>query len=111
MARKFKVNGKTYIAKPFDFNTMCDLEDMNVNIEDINNKPMRFVREYFALCSGLTPIDAGNEIQKHMIDGGTVEGIANAMRLEIEKSDFFQSLAKKVDSKIAEIQAMNQEEQ
>ena len=36
----FTVNGKTYKAKPFDFNMVCDLEDMGISMQDASNKPM-----------------------------------------------------------------------
>ena len=30
--KRFKINGKEYVAKSFDFNLICDLEDMGVSI-------------------------------------------------------------------------------
>ena len=48
--KTFTVNGKEYRAKEFDFNLMCDFEDMGISIADMSKKPMAVVRAYFALC-------------------------------------------------------------
>ena len=42
MTKLFTVNGKSYRAKEFDFNFLCDLEDQNLSLEDIDKKPMIF---------------------------------------------------------------------
>lgn len=102
MSRKITINKKSYMALPFDFNLMVELEDMGVNIEDINSKPLKFAREYFALCAGIDKIEAGMEIQKHIIAGGSIDPIANAMKAEIEKSDFFLSLSKREETETQE---------
>ena len=37
--RTFTVNEKSYKAKDFDFNLVCDLEDMGISLDQIKKKP------------------------------------------------------------------------
>jgi len=90
--RTFNVNGRLYKAVPFTFNTLADLEDMGISLEDMRKKPMATLRAYFALCAGGDAAYAGQELQAHMIAGGNLESISAAMAAEMEDSDFFRSL-------------------
>ena len=90
--KAFTVNGKEYKAKAFDFNMMCDFEDMGISIEDMGKKPMAVVRAYFALCSGRGKDFAGKEMESHLINGGSFDDVVSAMSEEMEKSDFFRTL-------------------
>ncbi|MBO5922809.1 MAG: hypothetical protein J6Q48_10550 [Bacteroidaceae bacterium] len=90
----FRVNGKEYTTKAFDFNMICDLEDMGVSLEDAKDKPMSMVRAYFAICTGKGKVFAGEEMEKHIVNGGSFEELLNVMGEEMEKSDFFRSLNK-----------------
>lgn len=94
MKRVFTVNNKTYVAKPFDFNLLCDLEDLGVSLDKASEKPMSMIRAYFSLCADKGKEYAGKEMEAHMINGGGFDDIANAMSAEMSESDFFQSLSK-----------------
>ena len=94
MSRFFTVNGKRYVAKPFDFNTVCDLEDNGVALNEMTKKPMSMVRAYFALCFNGSKEDAGKEIQEHVKAGGNFNDIYTVMGEEMSESDFFQALNK-----------------
>lgn len=94
MAKTFVVNGKEYVAREFDFNLICDLEDMGIAMSDIAEKPMSTVRAYFALCTGRGKAYAGKEMEQHIVNGGGFEDVINAMNDEMEKSDFFRNLNK-----------------
>ena len=96
----FTVNGKTYKAKPFDFNMVCDLEDMGISMQDASNKPMGMVRAYFGMCMGKDKATAGREMEQHIISGGTFDEIMAAMSDEMEKSDFFRALDKTATEEI-----------
>ena len=98
----FTVNGKEYRAKAFDFNLVCDLEDMGIPLEQAGNKPMSMVRAYFGLCAGKGKEFAGKELEAHVIGGGSFENIMSAMSDEMEKSDFFRNLNKTEETKDAE---------
>lgn len=93
--RKFTINGKRYDAKPFDFNTVCDLEDNGVSLTQMKEKPMSMVRAYFALCYGGSREEAGKEIQAHVLAGGNFNDLYKVMGDEMNESDFFQALNKK----------------
>lgn len=96
--RFFVVNKKRYVAKPFDFNMLCDLEDLGVSLESAQNKPMSMVRAYFSVCAGKGKEYAGKEMQSHMIAGGSLDEIVEAMSEEMNNSDFFQSLSKTTEA-------------
>lgn len=100
--KTFTINGTEYKAKPFDFNLVCDLEDMGISLEQAGNKPMSMVRAYFGLCAGKGKEFAGKEMEAHIIGGGKFDDIMTAMSDEMEKSDFFQSLNRGAETENAE---------
>lgn len=100
----FTVNGNEYKAKVFDFNLICDLEDMGISLEQAGNKPMSMVRAYFGLCAGKGKEFAGKEMEAHIIGGGTFDEIMSAMSDEMEKSDFFRNLRKTAETEDTEDQ-------
>lgn len=102
--RTFKVNEKEYRAKAFDFNLVCDLEDMGIAMADAQKKPMSMVRAYFAICTGNGKEYAGKEMEQHIANGGTFEEIMNVMGAEMEESDFFRNLSKNAETEDAENQ-------
>ena len=89
----FIVNGVTYTAKPFDFDLICELEDMGVTFERIDKMPMSLIRAYFAICAGTDKEQASALIQNHMIKGGKLDDVTNAIGKEMENSDFFRALS------------------
>lgn len=99
--KTFKINGKEYKAKEFDFNLICDLEDMGIPMAEMSSKPMATARAYFALCTKQGKEFAGKELEAHIVSGGGFEDLINAMAEEMEKSDFFQSLIKKTEAEVA----------
>lgn len=92
----FTVNNKRYEAVPFDFNTICDLEDFGVSMSDMQKKAMSATRAYFALCTPSRDLSyAGNEMQAHIISGGKFDDIIKAMTKEMTESDFFRAMQEK----------------
>lgn len=98
----FVINGKTYNAKPFDFNMICDLEDMNVNLEEFDRKPMSVIRAYFGLCLGNRADEAGRELNQHIISGGKFDELIEIVKAEMTESDFFRHLNKTEETEVAE---------
>lgn len=90
--RTFSINGRLYRAVPFTFNTLADLEDMGISVADMSKKPMATIRAYFALCAGGDAEFAGNELQAHMLNGGDLTSVSEAMAAEMSDSDFFRNL-------------------
>lgn len=95
MSRFFTINEKRYQAKPFDFNTVCDLEDNGVSLAEMTKKPMSMARAYFALCLNGDKEKAGNEIQEHVKHGGDFNELYTVMGEEMNDSDFFRALNQK----------------
>lgn len=102
MVKKFTVNGKEYTAKEFDYNLMCDMEDIGFNIDDIAEKPFSALRGYFALCKGCTLKTAGKEISEHLGNGGTVDEILEVMTEKLNNSDFFRGQQTNTEKKDTE---------
>lgn len=94
MSTTFKLNGKTVIAKPFDYGMVCDLEDMGASIGQIHEKPNSVIRAYVGVCLGIDKDAATKEINAHVLNGGSIKPIVDAMNKELEDSDFFQKLNK-----------------
>jgi len=99
--KTFTVNGKRYNAKPFDFNLICDLEDLGISLQEAEKKPMSMIRAYFSFCAGRGKEYAGQEMEQHIINGGSFEDVTEAMSEEMKKSDFFRSLAEKAEKENA----------
>lgn len=97
----FIINGTTYNAKPFGFNMVCLFEDMGLAMSDMASKTTSFMRAYFAISAGITKEEAGELMEKHIVEGGTFDSLADAMAKEVEKSDFFRSLTKATEKKVA----------
>lgn len=87
----FKVNGVTYKSAAIDYNAVCFFEDNGLNFNDVRKKGNSFVRAYFALCAGISVEDAGVLINEHIVKGGNIDGIVDAFKKEIDKSDFFRA--------------------
>ena len=99
---RFTVNGVTYTAKPFDFDMVCELEDLGVSFERIDKMPMSLIRAYFAVCAETDKQQAAALLQNHMVKGGKLEDITEAMSKEMENSDFFRSLQSKEETNSTE---------
>ena len=102
--RTFTINGKRYNAKPFNYNTVCNLEDNGVSIADMSKKPMSMARAYFALYFGGDIDKAGDEIDAHVQNGGDLNEIYTVIGEEINDSGFFQALSKKTEEETPEVE-------
>lgn len=97
----FTVNGTEYKAKPFDFNMVCELEDMGIALEEMGSKRLSSIRAYFSLCSGLNKEKAGKEIEQQFIKYGELNEISEVMNKEMDASDFFQVLIERSKAETA----------
>lgn len=91
---KIKVNGKVYQAKELDFNFLCELGDQNIQVTEISKKIFPAVRVYVAFCMDVDVDVAGDEINKHVINGGDFNEIIEVFNQKAENSGFFQALGK-----------------
>ena len=92
--KKFEVNGKKYNVVPMTFNTVCELEDRGVSIEEFTKKKLGFARAYLSIAANIDLDEAGVEIEKHIASGMDLAKFFEVIAKEIEESGFFQSLTK-----------------
>ena len=100
MAKKknsFTVNGRKYIAKEFDFNAVADFDMMGISIEDFGKKNLALARAYLALYNNNNLAWAGNEIQAHVINGGTLTDLFEVFGNSVADSGFFQAVNKSAE--------------
>lgn len=95
----FNLNGKTIKAREMDFNFLCLLGERGIELQDISTKALPALRAYVSFCMGTSEDIAGNEINAHIINGGTFEDILNVFREKMEDSGFFRALGKSTTSK------------
>lgn len=100
MAKKkntFTVNGRKYIAKELDFNAVADFDMMGISIEDFGKKNLALARAYLALYNNNNLAWAGNEIQAHVINGGTLADLFEVFGNSVADSGFFQAVNKSTE--------------
>lgn len=90
----FEVNGKTYEAKEIGFNDVCTFEEHGVPMEKMGDMGMSMIRAYLCMCGDMDTVEAGKEIEAHVIDGGGLEDISAALGKRISESGFFRALSK-----------------
>lgn len=106
MSNIFVVNGKTYVAKPFNFGMICDLEDLGISLEDMDKIPFKFMRAYFYLCGNFPNLNvASDEINSHVVNGGDMKLIFDVISKEMESSDFFRTFSKTTEEEAPTVQA------
>lgn len=88
------INGKEYRNVPITFNVFCKLEEMGVSVTNIENQLFTAARAYAGICMKKPAAYVGNEIEQHVINGGKITDIVNVFSQELEKSDFFQAMAR-----------------
>lgn len=93
--RTFTVNGVEYNAKPFDFNLLCNFEEMGISVGTLVTKPNVAMRAYLAVCGNMNIEKSGEEINAHIVSGGLLDELAEAMNNAMDESDFFQQMVRK----------------
>lgn len=76
------------------YNTMVELEDMGVSLVDADKSPLKLLRAIlFISLKKIVPAikieEVGEEINKYIENGGSIEAISNAFQEAVEKSGFF----------------------
>ena len=96
---KFTINGTEYEGAKYDYNTHCDLKDMGIDISKFTKNPEGIIRAYLAVSSGMDLRMAGNEINEHLINGGSLDEIMEVLANEVNNSGFFQKAKDKKSEK------------
>ena len=101
------INGKFYKDAELDFNTVCEMENMGVSIQNIDDNIMSAARAYAAICMRKPLRLAGAEIEAHIVNGGTLADILEPFNKKAAESGFFPALRQKAEEDQAEAQEMN----
>ena len=91
--KTFTVNGTAYPVKEIDFNFLCDMEDRGITVDDIDKKPMKILREYLSIVGGMTSVEAGKEIEAHVVSGKSLTEAYGALNDAMESSGFFRAMS------------------
>ena len=94
MEKSITINSKEYKVPEINFGTICDLEDLGINFNDIEHKSFNFIRGLVAYTIGCDTRRANKEIEEHIGNGGGLDDFMPLIKA-VTESDFFQNLAKK----------------
>lgn len=111
MKETIVVNGKKYPAKEIDFNFVCELEMNGIEFTEMGTKTISAARCYIAHCMGASVDVAGEELNQHFINGGTLEDIMSMFGEKIETSGFFQAINKAAEKKAPKSNPKKKEEE
>ena len=89
--KKITTNSKDYnIDKVIDFNGICELEDLGLDLSNLKKTKMSSIRALLAYVGGMDTDTAGAEIMEHLKKGGSFEDFTPLINSLVE-SDFFQA--------------------
>ena len=98
------INGKTYQGAEMTFNNVCRMEEMDAPITLGQKVTFSMLRAYLAICMNTSKENAGEELEKHVINGGNTDEVSEAMAEAIENSDFFRKLQETSAAEITEME-------
>lgn len=96
------LNGKEYKIPEITFDTVCELEDAGISINDISKpkkKVMSIVRAFAKLATGLENEQVAEVIEDHLANGGNFEGVFEEISKALADSRFFQKMAERAAKK------------
>lgn len=86
------INKRSYKAKELDFNFLCKLGEAGIDIQEIDSKILPTIRLYVAYCMNSSEEIAGDEINRHIINGGKFDDFTSVFSEKADTSDFFRAL-------------------
>lgn len=103
MATDFiKLNGRTVRAADVDFNFVADLQENGIDINKMGRKIIPTLRVYVAKCFDVDVESAGDMIQAHMENGGTLDAIMEVLGKKVDESRFFRLLGETAEENAIE---------
>ena len=100
--KQFVLNGNKYDIKELNVNMLCDFEDVGISMTDMQKKSFSFIRAYVSACTGMDAERAGREIELHLINGGKLDDVMDAIKISMDESDFFRSISQNTAEKTPE---------
>lgn len=102
--KTIQINGKKYQGAEMTFNNVCRMEEMDAPITYGAKVSFSMLRAYLALCMNTSKENAGEELEKHIVNGGTMDDLSEAMAEAIENSDFFRKLQESADEETQQME-------
>ena len=105
MHNTIAINGTEYEVKEIGFNSICDLAEKGIDILNVKSLQKNVIVSARSILAWIADIDveeAGNIIQEHIVNGGSVEdiaGIIQAFTKAVEESGFLNALTKGAEKK------------
>ena len=89
--KKITINSKDYkLNKAIDFNGICELEELGLNLTEFRKNKMGGIRALLAYFGDISADEAGQEIMGHLKNGGSFGEFEPLINCLVE-SDFFQA--------------------
>ena len=113
MSNFVTINGKEYEIPELDFNTVVELEENGVSLlsmSEENPKIATMLRAFVAWVMGTSAKKAGQEIQAHLMNGGTLVDLVSALTEALEESGFSNG-SRQQPSKMAKVPMDHQKSQ
>lgn len=85
------INGKSITIKPINFDAICNLEEMGLDLLNINKKAFSTFRCLMAFNANIPLTEASVEIESHIANGGNITDLVPLVNAVVE-SDFFKTL-------------------
>lgn len=100
--KTFTINKKVYQSREVTFGDMRTLERMGINVFAMGDESQIFntISGFLAMYTGLSLDEMDNEINEHLINGGSIEELAEVMNEALKESRFFQSLNKRAEKEV-----------
>ncbi len=92
------INNVEYSIPELDFNALCDLSDLGVDVIDMNSdigNPLKLTRGIVAWITGNDLKKAGKILEEHITNGGGFDDIYEVFTQAISDSGFFKALQKR----------------
>lgn len=93
------INEKNYTLPELNFNAMCRLEEMGINLADMDKKVLTTVRGFLALAMDGDFVTAGKELEIHLAKGGNLDQMVREISKAVENSGFFRGLSQSTQKK------------
>ncbi len=95
MANTVQINGNTFTVPEMDFNGICELAELGIDIMNITSLRKNTIVATRSIVAWIAQVDietAGDMIQQHIINGGSLEEIINVFAQALETSNFLNAL-------------------
>ena len=92
----YKINGKEYKSKKFDFAALIKLEECGVTMDDFSkiSKPLTLITSLVAWVMDCDKETAVKEMNEHLENGGSLDDFVKIFD-SLKESDFFLKAMKK----------------